>query len=67
MYGNPVLRKSVKQGSVTRATTQAKFYAMADATQEVVWFKNLLSELNEMSTNPIVLYEDNSAAKILVG
>lgn len=63
---NAVMWKSVKQGAVTRASSHAEYYALADATQEVVWIKTLLEEFGLYGTlSDVTIFEDNSGARYL--
>ncbi|CAG7717892.1 unnamed protein product, partial [Allacma fusca] len=60
------LKLVAQQGAVTRASTHAEYYALADAVQEVVWVKWLISEFGLGDRiGKIKVYEDNLGARQL--
>ncbi|KAM3343314.1 hypothetical protein P3S68_025403 [Capsicum galapagoense] len=60
--GNLVSWKSKKQSVVARSSAEAEYRAMAAATCELVWIKQLLRELNFGETGKMELVCDNQAA-----
>ncbi|XP_028107019.1 uncharacterized protein LOC114306062 [Camellia sinensis] len=54
--------KSKKQTIVARSTAEAEYRAMAHATAEIVWLRNLLFELGVPQSSPTSLYCDNRSA-----
>ncbi|KAF2891050.1 hypothetical protein ILUMI_15123, partial [Ignelater luminosus] len=62
VYGNAVLWKSQKQKIVSRASTHAKYYALADCVEKVIPIKGILTDLGVMVNPPIKIYEDNTGA-----
>ena len=50
---------SKKQGSVALSSTEAEYIAAALASQELVWLRQLLSDLHMPCTQSTTLYEDN--------
>ncbi|KAF5779215.1 putative RNA-directed DNA polymerase [Helianthus annuus] len=54
--------KSKKQSTVSRSTVEAEYRAMCSATCELMWLKNLLSELSVSCTLPMILKCDSQAA-----
>ncbi|KAJ0852480.1 putative RNA-directed DNA polymerase [Helianthus annuus] len=54
--------KSKKQSTVSRSTAEAEYRAMCSSTCELMWLKNLLSELNVICSLPMVLHCDSEAA-----
>ncbi|PHU11735.1 Pre-mRNA-processing protein 40B [Capsicum chinense] len=60
--GNLVSWKSKKQSVVVRSSTEAEYRAMAVATCELVWIKQLLRELKFGGTGKMELECDNQAA-----
>ncbi|XP_070037129.1 uncharacterized protein [Nicotiana tomentosiformis] len=60
--GNLVLWKSKKQKVVARSSVEAEYRAMAMATCELVWVKQLLKELKLGEINKMKLVCDNQAA-----
>ncbi|XP_022041812.1 uncharacterized mitochondrial protein AtMg00810-like [Helianthus annuus] len=60
--GTLVSWKSKKQGIVSRSTAEAEYRAMCSATCEVMWIKNILTELNVNCTLPVTLFCDSKSA-----
>lgn len=58
---SPVSWKTKKQPTVSRSSAEAEYQAMANATSEVVWLRNLLRFLN-IRVSTAQLYCDNQAA-----
>ncbi|KAJ0622209.1 putative RNA-directed DNA polymerase [Helianthus annuus] len=54
--------KSKKQSTVSRSTAEAEYRAMCSATCELMWLKNLLSELSISCSLPISLKCDSQSA-----
>ncbi|XP_065073043.1 uncharacterized protein LOC135697357 [Ochlerotatus camptorhynchus] len=64
MLSNPqvtVTWVSRKQSCVAMSTMEAEYVALSEATQEVVWLRRLLTELNENQRRPTVIFEDNKS------
>ena len=62
-YGNLIYWKTNKQKNVTKCSTFAEYTAMSEAVTEVIFIKNLISEMfNEKFARRINIYEDNSGA-----
>lgn len=63
MHGlTPVLWRTVKQTSVALSTTEAEFCAMSEGVKNVVWARQLLSELQENQERRTPLFGDNQGA-----
>lgn len=62
VFGNPVMWRSQKQKIVSRASTHAEFYALANCVEEVLPIKGVLCDLGVNVLNPVNVYEDNSGA-----
>ena len=60
--GNLVSWKSKKQDVVARSSAEAEYRAMALATCELIWLKQLLEELKFCETSQMELICDNQAA-----
>lgn len=60
--GNLVSWKSKKQNVVARSSAEAEYRAMAEATCELIWIKQLIQELKFCGTQQMKLYCDNQAA-----
>ncbi|KAK1408324.1 hypothetical protein QVD17_39996 [Tagetes erecta] len=54
--------KSKKQSTVSRSSAEAEYRAMCAATCEIVWVKNMLTELGIHVNLPVDIYCDNDAA-----
>ena len=59
MSGAAVSRKSQKQTCVALSTAEAEYLALAGATQEATWMRQLLEDLHK---GLIVIREDNQSA-----
>lgn len=62
VYNNPVMWKTHKQKIVSRASTHAEYYALADCVEEVLPVKGVLGDLGVAVKGPIKIFEDNSGA-----
>jgi hypothetical protein len=62
MSGGPVTWMSKKQGMVTLSTAEAEYVALSFATQEAVWLRRLLKDLQMCVEKPTILMEDNQGA-----
>ncbi|CAH9069280.1 unnamed protein product [Cuscuta europaea] len=60
--GNLISWKSKKQSVVARSSAEAEYRAMALTTCELIWLKQLLSELKFCKLKPMKLICDNQAA-----
>lgn len=54
--------RSKKQQVTSRSSAEAEYRALADASCEVIWFLNLLTELKVGFRQPVPLFCDNKAA-----
>lgn len=62
--GCPVLWRSIKQKNVSRSSTFAEYYALAECVDEVLFVKELLTFLdNRDSVLTGIIFEDNSSTK----
>ena len=50
------------QGLVTLSTTEAEYVAATSAGQEILWLRNLFTELGYNLSSPSMLYVDNQSA-----
>ncbi|KAL8090553.1 hypothetical protein AgCh_039850 [Apium graveolens] len=55
-------RKSKKQGTVSRSSSEAEYRSMSSAASEVTWLVRLLEELGVTHLKPVTLYCDNQSA-----
>jgi hypothetical protein len=53
---------SKRQSTVALSTAEAEYMAMSEAVQEIMWTRQMLSELKLVPKAPTVLYCDNQAA-----
>ncbi|RDY13570.1 hypothetical protein CR513_01484, partial [Mucuna pruriens] len=58
----PIYQKSKKQNIVARSSAEVEYRAMAPATCELIWVKQLIQELKFPDVQPMKLYCDNQAA-----
>lgn len=59
---SPISWKTKKQTTVSRSSSEAEYRAMAHATSEIIWLRNLLSSLLVSCDAPTPLHCDNQAA-----
>ncbi|KAJ0886875.1 putative RNA-directed DNA polymerase [Helianthus annuus] len=62
---NIISWKSARQKSVSRSSTEAEYKALANASAELTWTKNLLHELGIPTTHTPTLFCDNAGATYL--
>lgn len=62
MTGGPISWYSKKQAIVVLSTSEAEYVALSAVTQEAVWLRQLLTDLQVTLSEPIVLMEDNQGA-----
>ena len=60
--GNLVSWRSKKQSVVSRSTAEAEYRAMSLGVSEMLWVRNLLSELNVLRKGPFRVWCDNKSA-----
>lgn len=65
-HGAPIIWKSTKQAVIATSSTEAEFVAATMACKEVMYARQLLSELGEKQEDPTVLHIDNQSAMMLV-
>ena len=54
--------RSRKQTCVALSSAEAEYVALASATQEATWIRQLLQDLHQQQIDPTVTQEDNQAA-----
>lgn len=60
---NAVSWCSKKQQTVSLSTTESEYIAIALASQELLWLKRLLKDIENLSADdPVKLYSDNQSA-----
>lgn len=64
--GGLISWSSRKQTCVALSSTESEFIALAEASQEGLWIKNLLDNFGEQRNGPILIYEDNQSCLCLV-
>ena len=62
LSGGAVSWCSKKQKCVALSTAEAEYIALSSAVQEIIWLRQLISELGSAPQTPTVIYEDNQAA-----
>lgn len=60
--GDLVTRKSMKQKAVARSSAEAEFRGMAHGICELLWVRNVSTDLGVKYTEPMNLHCDNKAA-----
>jgi Reverse transcriptase (RNA-dependent DNA polymerase) len=66
LHGNLISWSSKKQSLVTLSSTESEFIAICVASCELMYFKNLLMDLNVEISLPVALYEDNQSTIKLI-
>jgi hypothetical protein len=61
--GNLVTWKSKKQNIVARSSTEAEYRAMASTASELIWMKQMLTDLNIKIEEPMKMFCDNQSAR----
>ncbi|KAK8948501.1 hypothetical protein KSP39_PZI005632 [Platanthera zijinensis] len=66
MGGGAVSWKSVKQTLIASSTMEAEFVACYEASNQAIWLRNFISELQvvDIVEKPLKLYCDNKAAEL---
>ena len=54
--------RSKKQSAMSRSTAEAEYRAMSLGVSEMLWVRNLLSELNVLRKGPFRVWCDNKSA-----
>ncbi|WOG93565.1 hypothetical protein DCAR_0312851 [Daucus carota subsp. sativus] len=62
---NIISWRSARQKSVSRSSTEAEYKALANASAELIWIRNLLRELGFQQTKAPTLFCDNTGATYL--
>ena len=60
--GGSVSWRNKKQSCVALSTTEAEYVALAAATQEALWMRQLISEMKAEHPKSIMIHEDNQSA-----
>jgi hypothetical protein len=59
--GGMFFARTVKQTNVTLSSTECENCAAVEATKEVLWFRQILSELGFQQEEPTVVHEDSAS------
>ena len=59
MAGGAISWLSQKQSAVVLSTSEAEYMALGSATQEAIWLRRLLNDLNISTVEPTEILEDN--------
>jgi hypothetical protein len=62
LAGMPVAWGSKKQNIVALSSTEAEYVAVTNSLKDVIWLRNLLSEIRAPITSPTVILCDNQGA-----
>lgn len=61
VYGAVVCWATRKQTTVALSSTEAEYVALASATSEAIWLRNLLQDFGLTVDDPVEIYEDNQS------
>ena len=50
-----------RQSTIALSSTEAEYYALAEATKEAIWWRNLFDELHIAPTKPTLIHQDNQS------
>ncbi|KDR75264.1 hypothetical protein GALMADRAFT_24757, partial [Galerina marginata CBS 339.88] len=53
---------SKKQTTIALSTTEAEYTAIAHATRQIIWLRNLFQDLGYTQNDPTILFSDNQSA-----
>jgi len=53
--------RSTKQSNVTLSSTEAELYAAVEAAKDIIWFRELLSEIGFPQAAPTTIWVDNAS------
>ena len=59
MNGASIIYKTILQRTIALLSTEAEFYALADAGKATLYMRSVLHDLNITQHQPTVIYEDN--------
>ena len=62
MAGGTISWTSKKQATVSLSTAEAEYIALSTATQEAIWLRRLLADLNTEQSSPNVIMGDNQGS-----
>jgi len=62
MAGGTISWTSKKQATVSLSTAEAEYIALSTATQEAIWLRRLLADLNRKQSKPTVIMGDNQGS-----
>ena len=62
LYGNVVVWYSKRQSTTALSTTEAEYMSISSALQEVLWMKQIILEMLNLSTTVPLLLSDNTSA-----
>lgn len=62
IQGNTVSWCSKRQASVSKSSTEAEYIALSGASQEGIWIRRLLADINLEQKGPTIILEDNQGA-----
>lgn len=60
--GGPIIWSSKKQTLVALSTCEAEYYAITEATKEVLWLSKLLESFDTPSSTPTTILTDNQSS-----
>lgn len=61
LFGGPIYWTCRKQSCVALSSTEAEFIALAEASKECIWLRNILIEFGVNVEKPTQIFEDNQS------
>ena len=65
LAGAAVLYKTILQKTIAMSSTEAEFYALADAGKLTLYLRSVLNDLHLTQSNATPLYEDNEGCRLM--
>ena len=65
MSGGAISWIKQKQTTVALSTAEAEYVALGSATQEVIWLRQLMTDLDVSQVKPTVIRDDNQSAIVM--
>nr|KAJ0187038.1 hypothetical protein LSAT_V11C900460840 [Lactuca sativa] len=62
MHGGHSTTKLSRKKCISRSSTEAEYKSLANATAEIAWVQNLLTDLGVLQTSSLILFCDNTCA-----
>lgn len=65
VYGNIISWTSIQQPPVALSTTEAEYMALSSACSEVMWLRNIITDMDIELQEQVIIHEDNISAILI--